>query len=62
MPGIGVISGKVIHALGKVQVRMIESLWVRHRRHTLDYHFPHGENYTMDGLDEMYVDLVDFAR
>jgi hypothetical protein len=56
------LSGKAILALGEAQMRAVKSMWVQRRRVVINKHFPHTDDYSADGMDDMYIDLIHFSR
>lgn len=61
VPDLGRLFEKALLALKNVEIPAIQWVWIRGRCAVIDSKFPYPAGAKIDGLDEMYDDLVDFA-
>lgn len=61
-PGLGASSGKAILAIGRAELKAVNWVWIKTRKFKIGSKFPHSDDDHIDGLDDMYDDLLDFAR
>lgn len=60
-PGIGMLSGKAILAVGKAELRAMGWVWAMYRRAIINSRFPHPDVHSITKIDDMYEDLLQFA-
>jgi hypothetical protein len=61
VPGLGMLSGKAILAIGKAEIRALGWAWAMYRRTVINGKFPHQNNHSIAKIGEMYDDLLYFA-
>lgn len=66
-PDLGMLSGKAILVLGKLEIRLLRRIWIVYRRRAIETKFPHQDgdtaaNAASRNLGEMYDDLIEFTR
>ncbi|KAG6809311.1 hypothetical protein H0H93_015918, partial [Arthromyces matolae] len=63
VPGLGVLTGRVIKAIGSIAVTGIDNILVKRRMSTFRPMFPHGRNVerTGDNGNEMYSEILEFT-
>lgn len=62
VPDLGMQAGKAILAVGKAEISIVKKMWTIYRRRAISSKFPHSDNANIKDLDEMYDDLIEFAR
>ncbi|KAF9466981.1 hypothetical protein BDZ94DRAFT_95506 [Collybia nuda] len=62
VPGLGVISGRAILALGNFTLRGAEYVIIRRRLNTIASNFPHRNTCHIQGIDQMYRDILELSR
>lgn len=62
IPGPGALSGKAILALGKGTLRVAEHILIRRRLSVISSKFPHKNDTRLEGINQMYDDLLELSR
>lgn len=62
LSGIGLSVGKAIFAFGKLELRVVEWLWIRYRKAIIQRALSRGIGHIKRGIDRMLDDLVAFQR
>ncbi|KAG7097527.1 hypothetical protein E1B28_004870 [Marasmius oreades] len=62
MVGPGSVAGKAIYRLGKITLKGVEQVAIYRRLSTISSHFPHWDSSNVNGIEQMYIDLLELSR
>ncbi|KAG7097548.1 hypothetical protein E1B28_004886 [Marasmius oreades] len=60
--GPGSLSGKAIYKLGKITLKGVEQVAIYRRLSTISFYFPHRDSTYVNGIEQMYLDLLELSR
>ncbi|KAF9260834.1 hypothetical protein L218DRAFT_962170 [Marasmius fiardii PR-910] len=60
--GPGSLAGKAIYRLGKITLKGVEQVAIYRRLSAIYSHFPHLDSSFVNGIEQMYLDLLELSR